>query len=87
MKIGHIELKTYKVSTEKSINFKVERRAINEQFIVNYRSLEVKIGENTYKPDSCGKGLNLKLSKVIMDFLRDRENVAHLNLISQVLNK
>ena len=87
MKIGPIELKSYNVSIEKSINFKVERRAINNQFIVNYRSLEVKIGENVYKPDSCDKGLNLKLSKVIMDFLRDRENVTHLNLISQVLNK
>ena len=87
MKIGQTELKTYNVSTEKSINFKVERRTINNQFIVNYRSLEVKIGENTYKPESRGKGLNLKLAEEIRNFLRDRENITHLNLISQVLNK
>ena len=87
MKVGNIESKTYNVSTEKGLSFSIEQRTINQQVFVNYRSLSVKVDKLSYKPESCGSNINKRLSKEIKDFLRDRANVLHLNLISQVLNK
>ena len=87
MKVGNIESKTYNVSTEKGLSFSIEQRIINQQVFVNYRSLSVKVDKLSYKPESCGNGINKRLSKEIKDFLTDRANVLHLNLISQVLNK
>ena len=84
MEVGIVENKTFKVSSTSS--FTVKERVINKQRFIDYRSLIVNIDGNEYKPKSSGSGYDRKLGKVLMDFLRTRENVDHINLLSEVLN-
>ena len=85
MQVGEFVRKTYPITKDSS--FSVEQVEINGQIFVNYRSLEVQFGDTVYRPKSTGIGPNKALAVQIMHFLAIRENVQHLNLISQVLNK
>ena len=85
MQVGEFVRKPYSITKDSS--FSVEQVEINKQIFVNYRSLEVQFGKTVYRPKSTGIGPNKTLSKQIKEFLTVRENVIHLNLISQVLNK
>ena len=85
MQVGEFVRKTYPITKDSS--FSVEQVEINDQLFVNYRSLEAQFGDTIYRPKSRGIGPNKALAEQIKQFLRIRENVIHLNLISQVLNK
>ena len=84
MEVGIVENKTFKVSSTSS--FTVKERVINKQRFIDYRSLIVNIDGNEYKPRSSGSGYDRKLSEALMRFLKIRENIDHINLLSKVLN-
>ena len=84
MDAGIVERKTFKVLTDAS--FTVDERVIGKQRFANYRSLVVNIDGKTYSPKASGKGFDKRLGNSIMDFLKIRDNVEYLNLISRLTN-